>query len=237
LSVPAWAGLLALVNQGRQEAGEPALNASSPTGTQQALYALPQTDYNLIHGGFNGYNGGPGYNLVTGLGTPRADRLVPDLITDQGADTADPGPTVGPLQDSSLVSTGAGLGGRFNVFSVFDSFTVSSRVFDPGQGSGPGPGLDPLGMAAALATGGAVRVAAPLTLAGAPASATPAAAGYFSPLIPLAAWDDAIRAAIAEGDDLAGLLASLAEAPAAMRAGHSLPGGSWTRTRRSMSSS
>ena len=37
LSAPAWAGLLALVDQGRAAAGEATLNSSSPTETQQAL--------------------------------------------------------------------------------------------------------------------------------------------------------------------------------------------------------
>jgi hypothetical protein len=44
LSAPAWAGLVALVNQGRVAAGHPSLNHSSPTETQQALYSLPQSD-------------------------------------------------------------------------------------------------------------------------------------------------------------------------------------------------
>ena len=55
LSAPAWAGLFALVNQGRAAAGESTLNSSSPTDTQQALYMLPQSDYNVIASGTNGY--------------------------------------------------------------------------------------------------------------------------------------------------------------------------------------
>src|SRR5208337_1772850 len=81
LSAPAWAGLLALVNQGRVAAGETTLNTSSPTQAQQALYSLSQADYNVIASGYNGYTAAPGYNLVTGLGTPVANQLVPDLIT------------------------------------------------------------------------------------------------------------------------------------------------------------
>jgi subtilase family serine protease len=81
LSAPAWAGLIALVNQGRVAAGQPALNQSSPTETQQDLYRLSQADYNVIASGTNGgYNAAPGYNLVTGLGTPVANLLVPDLV-------------------------------------------------------------------------------------------------------------------------------------------------------------
>ena len=106
LSAPAWAGLLALVNQGRAAAGESTLNSSSPTDTQQALYMLPQSDYNVIASGTNGYTAGAGYNLVTGLGTPVANLLVPDLIAYQGPGTTYAGPTVGPLQNANLVNTG-----------------------------------------------------------------------------------------------------------------------------------
>ncbi len=56
LSAPAWAGLVALVNQGRAADGESTLNSSSPTDTQQALYMLPQSDYNVIASGTNGYS-------------------------------------------------------------------------------------------------------------------------------------------------------------------------------------
>ena len=92
LSAPAWAGLLALVNQGRAAAGESTLNSTSPTDTQQALYMLPQSDYNVITSGNNGYSAGAGYNLVTGLGTPVANLLVPDLIAYQGPGTTLHGP-------------------------------------------------------------------------------------------------------------------------------------------------
>ena len=45
---PAWAGLFALVNQGRAAAGESTLNSATPTDAQQALYMLPQSAYNVI---------------------------------------------------------------------------------------------------------------------------------------------------------------------------------------------
>src|SRR5208282_5066719 len=119
LSAPAWAGLLALVNQGRVAAGESSLNSTSPTDTQQALYMLPQSDYNAITSGTNGYTASAGYNLVTGLGTPVAKLLVPDLIAYQGAGTAYSGSTVAPLQNAGLVNTGTSDSGPMDVFSVF----------------------------------------------------------------------------------------------------------------------
>ena len=85
LSAPAWAGLVAIVNQCRAAAGESTLNSTSPTETQQAIYMLPQSDFNVITSGNNGYSAEAGYNLVTGLGTSVANLLVPDLIAYQGA--------------------------------------------------------------------------------------------------------------------------------------------------------
>ena len=83
LSSPAWSALFALANQGRVTAGDTTLgSASDPTATNEALYSLPQSDFNAIVGGTNGgYNVTAGYNLVTGLGTPAANLLVPDLVS------------------------------------------------------------------------------------------------------------------------------------------------------------
>ena len=62
---------------------------------------------------------------MTGLGTPVANLLVPDLVAYQGPGTTYSGPTVGPLQNATLVNTGTSSGGPIDVFSVFDSFTVA----------------------------------------------------------------------------------------------------------------
>ena len=128
LSAPCWAALIALANQGRTAAGEPALDSASPTDTQQALYSLPQSDYNVISSGNNGYSAAAGYNLVTGLGTPVANLLISDLVAYQGPGTSYSGPTVAAMQNAGLVETEASDGGPDNVFSVFDSFTLTSNV-------------------------------------------------------------------------------------------------------------
>ncbi len=54
LSAPAWAGLIALVDQGRTAAGEQTLGSAGATETQTALYNLPQSDFNVIVSGTNG---------------------------------------------------------------------------------------------------------------------------------------------------------------------------------------
>jgi hypothetical protein len=136
LSTPAWAGLVALVNQGRASAGQNTLNSSSPTETAAALYSLPQKDYNVITTGSNGYTANAGYNLVTGMGTPVANLLVGDLVNYQGPGTTYSGATVGALQDATLVGNWSTGGGTANVFSVFSAITGSSAAL----GSGHGPG-------------------------------------------------------------------------------------------------
>ena len=126
LSAPAWAGLLALANQGRAAAGAPALNSTSPTEAQQALYMLPQSDYNVIAGGNNGYSAQAGYNLVTGLGTPDANLLIPDLVSYHGPATTYSGSPVAPLQDATLGTAGSNTDSSQDTFNVFDSLTFTA---------------------------------------------------------------------------------------------------------------
>jgi hypothetical protein len=122
LSAPNWAGLIALVNQGRQAAGKTPLGSSGPGATQQALYGLSQTDYHAITSGNNGYAAGAGYNLVTGLGTPVANLLVPDLIAGTSS-----GPAVAAIQSSGLVYSGGSAAGGTSVISVLTAIKASPQ--------------------------------------------------------------------------------------------------------------
>ena len=66
LSAPCWAGIIAIVNQGRTLQGLPTLN-SAGASTSTTLYNLPASDFNDITSGTNGeYDAGTGYDLVTG---------------------------------------------------------------------------------------------------------------------------------------------------------------------------
>jgi len=79
LAAPMWAGIIAIADQGRKLANLPSLDGA--TQTLPAIYALPQSDFNDVTSGGNG-NGqfaGPGYDLVTGRGTPIPSLLIPDL--------------------------------------------------------------------------------------------------------------------------------------------------------------
>jgi subtilase family serine protease len=72
---PQWSALIALVDQGRA-----ALGQGSLANGQAAVYSLPTADFHDVVGGGNGYYAYPGYDLVTGRGTPVANRIVADLL-------------------------------------------------------------------------------------------------------------------------------------------------------------
>lgn len=101
LAAPMWAGVMACVNQGRSLAGKAALDG--PTGTLPNLYALPSSDFHDITTGNNGYATGPGYDLVTGRGTPIVNVLAPGLV---GTATTPSAPAIGSMtvSPSSVVS-------------------------------------------------------------------------------------------------------------------------------------
>jgi hypothetical protein len=77
---PQISALVAIANQLRVAAGEGTLDG--PSQLLPALYQIAASDPNAfqdITTGNNGFNAGPGYDLVTGLGTPNAQFLAPDL--------------------------------------------------------------------------------------------------------------------------------------------------------------
>ncbi|MCX5683065.1 MAG: hydantoinase B/oxoprolinase family protein, partial [Planctomycetota bacterium] len=77
LATPMWAGLMAIVDQGRSLASLGSLDGR--TETLPTLYTLPPGDFHDITSGNNGYAAAAGYDLVTGLGTPVANKLIYDL--------------------------------------------------------------------------------------------------------------------------------------------------------------
>ena len=86
---PQWAGLVAIAAQGRNLRGLPALN-----GAASSLYALADDAFYDIVTGANGNSAGEGYDLVTGRGSPRADRVVAGLLA-AANDGAAAGPAAG----------------------------------------------------------------------------------------------------------------------------------------------
>jgi subtilase family serine protease len=83
IGAPQWSGLIALANELRAKDHKPAL-----TGAHGVLYDAAQDSdgYETYHDVSNGKDGTcklckakPGYDFVTGLGTPQADMLIPAL--------------------------------------------------------------------------------------------------------------------------------------------------------------
>jgi subtilase family serine protease len=107
LSTPMWGGIIAIVNQGRVANQLPTYDGA--TNTLPQLYKLPQTDFNdITTGSDTNHAAGAGYDLVTGRGTPIANKLVPDLANLSGGTTPinpNPPPTNQPPVIGSLTSS------------------------------------------------------------------------------------------------------------------------------------
>ena len=79
---PQWAGLVAIANSMRAAKKKPPL-----TGSQGVLYTAAKEADGNYHDIVKGHDGGcgkpckaaPDYDYVTGLGTPQANQLIPDL--------------------------------------------------------------------------------------------------------------------------------------------------------------
>jgi hypothetical protein len=97
IGAPSWSGLIAIVNQGRAVKGTSSLNGGD---LLNQIYKVSANDFHDITSGNNGFPAGPGYDLVTGRGSPKANLLVPDLVATVAgspAPTPTPGPTPPPV--------------------------------------------------------------------------------------------------------------------------------------------
>lgn len=148
---PQWAALTAIVDQGRALKGK-----SSLANLQSAVYKVPRTDFHDITTGNTdwwsrfkmqlqltvpeiGFNLGTdplgisgnaahsGYDLATGLGTPIADKLIPDLIAFNGSTAVSPPGGVG-ARLTGLQITFATTGATSNSASVSEGQLFSAPV-------------------------------------------------------------------------------------------------------------
>ncbi|MGD0461355.1 MAG: S53 family peptidase [Tepidisphaeraceae bacterium] len=77
---PQWAALVADADQGRMMLGFPSLTGSQMIGT---MLGLPESDFKDITTGNNGYYAaGPGFDLVTGKGSPIAQDIISALVVE-----------------------------------------------------------------------------------------------------------------------------------------------------------
>ncbi len=80
---PQWAAILAIADQGRALSGQSALDSTSPQQVMSILYANPGDFHDITSGtsvGSPRYSAGPGYDYVTGMGTPIANLVVGSLV-------------------------------------------------------------------------------------------------------------------------------------------------------------
>ena len=125
MSAPSWAAMIAIANQGRSIAGLP--NLDGPTGTLPAIYSLPSSDFHDITSGSNGTNSsaGPGYDLVTGRGSPNAPLVVSGLA----GTSVISGSVFSDANDDGTLDNGeSGLAG----WTVYDDLN-NNGILDPPQ--------------------------------------------------------------------------------------------------------
>jgi subtilase family serine protease len=111
---PQWAALVALADQAR---------GSALSNLNPLLYALPSTDFHDVTSGSNPYPAETGYDLVTGRGTPFADRVVKGLVGLTANNTAAPAASSG--------TTSADHPGTFAAFAVAGDFRTAAGRSEP----------------------------------------------------------------------------------------------------------
>jgi len=121
LAAPCWAGLVAIADQLRYSQWNGVLAPlDGPSQTLPALYGIYHdsnryaTDFHDITTGYNYYSAATGYDLITGIGSPIANELVPDLAFSNAPDLA-----------ATVAHSG-----NFTQGDVGDSYTVTVSNID-----------------------------------------------------------------------------------------------------------
>jgi len=106
LATPMWAGVVALADQTRATS----LSSADVLNSLYGAYNSPNylTDFHDVTTGNNGFAAGVGYDLVTGIGTPKTQNVVP-LLAAAGAPAAAPATVRSPMGLSPAGLSGAGI--------------------------------------------------------------------------------------------------------------------------------
>jgi hypothetical protein len=127
-----WAGYLALVNQQAAANGGPAVGFINPTIYAQNVTARYATDFHDIASGTSGsFSAVPGYDLVTGWGSPNGSGLISALTTT----TTAPGFTLSASAPSEFLTLGKSSSVVVSV-SVSDGFASSIALSAVGEPAG-----------------------------------------------------------------------------------------------------
>ncbi len=121
---PQWAALVAIADQGRALAGKGALDGASQT--LPMLYKLPASDFHDVTTGSNGgFSAGPGYDLVTGRGTPVANLVVAALA---GSSPTPPPPNQPPRVVTPARASVSAVAGTTVALSVLGTDPEGGRL-------------------------------------------------------------------------------------------------------------
>ena len=85
MAAPIWAGMAAVMNEYLLDHGGRLLGDLNPMLYRTAAVATPPAFRDVTLGGNAVESAGPGYDLVTGLGTPDAEHLARNLLIAQAA--------------------------------------------------------------------------------------------------------------------------------------------------------
>ncbi|HTW64055.1 MAG TPA: protease pro-enzyme activation domain-containing protein [Bryobacteraceae bacterium] len=109
-AAPLWAGFLALANQQSTDNGKPRVGFLNPT-----IYGIGGGSsfsgdlHDITSGSNNGFSALPGYDLVTGWGTPQGQSLIDSLTAASGQ------PSFGLTASSGSLTIGAGSSGTSTI--------------------------------------------------------------------------------------------------------------------------
>jgi hypothetical protein len=116
---PQWAALVAIADQGRARSGLASLDG--PGQTLPALYRLPSADFHDVTSGTSTgtpyYWAGPGFDLVTGRGSPVANLIIAGLVGN-AAPAAVAAPWVNVGGAGTALAAGQNLDGSQQVFAI-----------------------------------------------------------------------------------------------------------------------
>ncbi|HWC91309.1 MAG TPA: hypothetical protein VG433_16685, partial [Pirellulales bacterium] len=94
------------------------------------VYSLSSSDFHDVTSGSNGYSAGKGYDLVTGLGTPLANKVVADLVgpaSSSSSSAAKPATTATTASVRALVSGMDSIGGPLQLQAVAQTLASSEQ--------------------------------------------------------------------------------------------------------------
>jgi subtilase family serine protease len=134
---PQWAALVAIADQGRALVGKGSLDGGSQT--LPTLYHLPQSDFHdITSGGTYYYSTIPGYDVITGRGSPVANLVVAGLVG-QGNFTSPPWvASAASASSSTVIGTSTNLnvhgGDNYNTSALSYTWSVISA---PSGAAGP----------------------------------------------------------------------------------------------------